>query len=46
MGMEAVKPVIENFDHAHTNLKKSVRELEMFDTRFGNIDESANSQNS
>lgn len=42
-GMEAIKPVIENFDLAHTNLKKSVRDLEMFDTRFGSIDASASS---
>jgi len=33
--------VIENFDAAHTALKRSVRELEMFDSRFANIDENA-----
>jgi len=37
-GLDAIKPIVENFDAAVLALKKSVRAFEEYDTRFASLD--------
>lgn len=36
-GMDAIQPIIENFEAAVLNLKKSVRSFELFEVAFADL---------
>ena len=36
-GMEAIQPIIDNYENSVLNFKKSVRSFEMFDLAFAEL---------